>query len=186
MKTSDEKRAYQAAYTAAHREKKQAYHAAWYAIHREEQRLKALAYNAAHREEQRVYFAAYRLAHLEEKRAQHVVYNAAHREEQRRYNAVYRVAHPENGHEYAHRRRARLRSQFVAPVDAAVIYARDRGRCHLCGKKVRQADASMDHIIPISLGGIHAPSNVRLAHLKCNLRRNTRGPAQLLLDGVLA
>ena len=65
--------------------------------------------------------------------------------------------------------------------DAQAIYARDRGRCHLCGKHVRRADASMDHLIPISLGGAHAPWNVALAHLHCNQVRNVHGPAQLLL-----
>lgn len=128
-------------------------------------------------EERRAKIPAYYAAHRKERQAHQRAYNVAHREEQR----AYRVAHPEKFREHGHRRRARLRSQFVAPVDAAAIYRRDRGRCHICGKHVRQVDASMDHLIPISLGGPHAPWNVALTHLRCNLRRSNTGPAQLLL-----
>jgi 5-methylcytosine-specific restriction endonuclease McrA len=28
--------------------------------------------------------------------------------------------------------------------------------------------ASLDHIVPVSLGGAHVPGNVQLAHLICN------------------
>ena len=147
-------------------EKARATGARYRAAHRENSRASALAYNAAHREEQRAYAAAY---------------HTAHREERRAYQAAYRAAHPEKNREQRHRRRARVRAQFIAPVDAAAIYARDGGRCHICDKKVRPPDASMDHLVPISRGGMHEPANVRLAHLECNLRRHTRGPAQLLL-----
>ena len=143
----------------------------------EKARAYRAAYNTAHRKERLVYDAAYRAAHREERRA----YRAAHQEEQRTYSVTWRRAHPEKRREKAHRHRARVRGQFIAPVDAAAIYARDRGRCHICGKHVKRADVSMDHLIPISLGGAHAPWNVSLAHLKCNLRRNNRGVAQTRL-----
>ena len=136
----------------------------------EKARARATAYSAAHGEERHAYYAA----HLEK-------WSAADPEKHRAAQAAWRAAHPEKHREYAHRRRALLRRQFVAPVDAQLIYARDRGRCHICRKRVKQADASMDHLIPISLGGIHAPWNVRLAHLKCNLRRNNRGAAHAML-----
>ncbi len=40
--------------------------------------------------------------------------------------------------------------------------------CWICG----QAGAdSADHVIPVALGGSHALSNLKAAHLSCNLRR---------------
>lgn len=180
-KDPEKARAACAVYDAAHREELRAKHAAYYVGHAEEQRAYATAYYVAHPEERRVYNDAYRAAHREERRGASALYAATHREARRAYDAIYATLYPEKRRELGHRRRARLRSQFVAPVDAQLIYVRDRGRCHICGKKVKQADASMDHLIPISLGGIHAPWNVALAHLKCNLRRNKWGPAQALL-----
>src|SRR3990167_3678440 len=80
----------------------------------EKARAYRAAYNTAHRKERLVYDAAYRAAHREERRA----YRAAHQEEQRTYSVTWRRAHPEKRREKAHRHRARVRGQFIAPVDA--------------------------------------------------------------------
>lgn len=63
------------------------------------------------------------------------------------------------------------------------IAERDGWRCHLCHKRVTKDEASMDHLIPISAGGLHIRSNVALAHRRCNTLRCNTGPAQLLLFG---
>ena len=54
------------------------------------------------------------------------------------------------------------------------IFERDGGVCHLCHKKVPRKRASMDHIIPLSLGGEHSLRNVALAHRSCNSAKNNR------------
>jgi 5-methylcytosine-specific restriction endonuclease McrA len=43
--------------------------------------------------------------------------------------------------------------------------------------------ASLDHLVPLSAGGVHAPDNVALAHLRCNIMRSNVGAAQLILVG---
>lgn len=55
------------------------------------------------------------------------------------------------------------------------IFERDRWRCHLCRKRVRKDvsrlhpdGATIDHLVPISQGGIDEPANVATAHWKCN------------------
>jgi 5-methylcytosine-specific restriction endonuclease McrA len=70
------------------------------------------------------------------------------------------------------------------------IAERDGWRCHLCGKRVpdreyaaRPDDPTIDHLIPVSDGGLHVRTNVALAHNRCNYERNTGGVAQLLLVG---
>lgn len=84
--------------------------------------------------------------------------------------------------ESSHRRRARIRNQFISPVNEFEIYKRDGGICQICGKNVKRKEISIDHITPISKGGAHAPWNVQLAHLICNKRRGVdRIPAQLKL-----
>lgn len=68
---------------------------------------------------------------------------------------------------------------------------RDGWKCHLCKKKVMQVagaakiphGATVDHLIPIAVGGVHEWHNVALAHRQCNLQRIHVGPAQLILIG---
>lgn len=73
----------------------------------------------------------------------------------------------------------------------AEIAERDGWKCHLCGRKVPKLSpahyhpkkASIDHLVPISDGGLDVRENVRLAHLHCNVVRSTGGEVQLLLIG---
>lgn len=58
------------------------------------------------------------------------------------------------------------------------ICERDNWICGICGelvdRKLEHPDpmcASLDHVVPVSLGGGSEPSNLRLTHLVCNLRR---------------
>ena len=91
-----------------------------------------------------------------------------------------------------HRRRALKKAAATGkPVLFAEIAERDRWRCCLCKKAVNPAvkwphpkSPSLDHLVPLSKGGAHDPSNVALAHLGCNSAKNNRGGGeQLLLVG---
>jgi 5-methylcytosine-specific restriction endonuclease McrA len=59
----------------------------------------------------------------------------------------------------------------AAAVRLLDIAIRDHWTCHICHKKVTEADWSLDHLIPLSKGGAHTPANVALAHRRCNSRR---------------
>lgn len=87
-------------------------------------------------------------------------------------------------------RRARRRQAHSTPFRRQAIFERDAWRCHLCGTRIKPTlryphplSASIDHLVPLSAGGAHAPENVRAAHLTCNVRRKTGGTVQLLLLG---
>lgn len=91
-----------------------------------------------------------------------------------------------------HRRRAQRKSATIGrPVILGEIATRDGWRCHLCRKKVNRLlewpapkSPSLDHLVPLSEGGTHDPTNVRLAHLVCNTRKGRRAVGeQLLLVG---
>jgi predicted nucleic acid-binding Zn ribbon protein len=69
----------------------------------------------------------------------------------------------------------------VELFDPAVIFERDGWRCQLCGKAVRRSAKvphplapTVDHIVPVSRGGDHVPSNVQCAHFACNNRKGAR------------
>lgn len=89
---------------------------------------------------------------------------------------------------WRHTRDARQRGAFVAPVSRAAILERDNQTCQICGKRVRldvqsphPLSVSLDHIIPLAKGGTHEPSNVQLAHFRCNVIKSDRGYGQLRL-----
>ncbi len=61
------------------------------------------------------------------------------------------------------------------------IFERDGWKCHLCKKPVDPTTprtdpggATIDHIIPRSLGGVDAPANVATSHWLCNRSKGVR------------
>lgn len=75
----------------------------------------------------------------------------------------------------SHRARARRFGVEYMPILPRTIFERDRWRCQLCGRKVLRSkkaphprSPSLDHIMPMSLGGPHLPTNVHCACLGCN------------------
>ena len=68
-------------------------------------------------------------------------------------------------------KRAAALGLFVEKVDRRFVAERDQWLCGICGGKVERADVSVDHIIPMSLGGLHAYDNAQLAHKICNIRK---------------
>lgn len=85
--------------------------------------------------------------------------------------------------------KARLRRSKSERFLRQEIYERDQWRCGICRKEINQElpypdpmSASIDHIMPVSLGGSHTRANVRASHLLCNKRRGARvGDEQLML-----
>lgn len=67
-------------------------------------------------------------------------------------------------------------------ASAKQLAQRDGTDCALCGEPVNMSlkrtesimSPSVDHIIPVSLGGGHEESNLQLAHLRCNIAKSNR------------
>lgn len=84
--------------------------------------------------------------------------------------------------EYARKQHRIPKEQIVdKDITLEALYRRDSGVCYLCGglcdwndrdaenNIVGDSYPSIDHVIPVARGGLHAWNNVRLAHFKCNL-----------------
>jgi len=56
------------------------------------------------------------------------------------------------------------------------IFFRDRNRCQYCGKVFPQAELNLDHVVPLSRGGISSWENVVCACIPCNSRKGNRTP----------
>lgn len=61
------------------------------------------------------------------------------------------------------------------------LMMRDGPTCGLCGDDIDLTldypdlmSKSVDHVLPLSLGGTHSMENVQLAHLRCNMSKGAR------------
>lgn len=61
------------------------------------------------------------------------------------------------------------------------VYDRDNGKCHICGLAcARQSPVphplhpTIDHVVPLSRGGVHSLDNVKIAHFVCNTMKSDR------------
>lgn len=80
------------------------------------------------------------------------------------------------------------KNKRIDRIDLHDLFKRDNGVCHICGKQCNWNDytvtdttiisgnwyPSVDHIVPVSLGGADSWNNVMLAHRICNSVRGNR------------
>jgi hypothetical protein len=114
----------------------------------------------------------------------------AHRNRQRRAQNGWRAeaGNPETRRQRdrmkTRRRRARTHDPLAEDIYVEVVGKRDGWRCGIPGCRRRTIDPakrhphplspSIDHIEPLSKGGLHTYANVRIAHLRCNIARSNR------------
>jgi len=119
-------------------------------------------------------------------------------EKQRRWSRIWYRTHPEMVKRqrekwYANhqdecrdrnaRRRAEKKAVTVEVFTRAEIFERDKGRCHLCGRKVKPNNWHLDHLLPLSKDGKHSKDNVAVSCSQCNLKKHNMGQSQLRLIG---
>lgn len=77
------------------------------------------------------------------------------------------------------------KDKIVDNVTVDELFKRDKGRCWICGGLCDKSDFTMkgkafvagnnypsiDHVVPVCMGGVDAWENVRLAHRICNTKR---------------
>ena len=86
-------------------------------------------------------------------------------------------------------------------ITLAKLYRRDYGTCYICGRTCDLNDKitdergtiicgdtypSIEHVIPLSLGGPNTWDNVRLACRGCNTKKNKQSDIKICADGRLA
>jgi 5-methylcytosine-specific restriction endonuclease McrA len=54
------------------------------------------------------------------------------------------------------------------------VFSRDDCTCYLCGKKFKEKDLTVDHVIPISRGGPNAWENLASCCKKCNGKKEDK------------
>lgn len=108
--------------------------------------------------------AAYRAARTECERA---------RRQQDPYRGVGRDQFLADARRHAATRKARKLGQLIEEVDPRIVYQMHGGMCGIC-KEFIEGDFHVDHVIPLSKGGMHGYVNVQPAHPKCNFSKGNR------------
>lgn len=116
------------------------------------------------------------------------------RNERKKYKKTdsYKTSRSINNHLRRIRKKTGLNGEIITErFNRFEIFERDKWICKLCLKKVNKnlknphpMSATLDHIIPISHGGLHVKTNVQLAHMICNSKKgngSVKGEQMLLI-----
>jgi 5-methylcytosine-specific restriction endonuclease McrA len=109
------------------------------------------------------------------------------REKRLAYTREWRKSHPEDvresrrkwckGHPgYSHVRKARVREGDLTQEEWEHVVSLFDSRCAYCGEKLQKPH--IDHVIPLSRGGLHTMSNVVPACVSCNSRKHAQTPEE--------
>lgn len=133
------------------------------------------------RDHVREYYRQYYLDNIERKAERDRVRRARNAELIREQKRAWREANRGRVLAYNMRRRAWKLDQFVEDVSKAELLERDGWVCHLCGGDIDRSlswpdpgYATVDHVVPLSLGGEHSMANCKAAHLSCNSAKGNR------------
>lgn len=129
-------------------------------------------------------------ANREAKSAYDRVYYRANRETYLAQNKEYHSRMMNNPEYRAKREAANLRRRRLMsgakqePYVREAIFERDNWTCGICGEAIdpslRWPDsfcATIDHVIPLFMGGDDTPENVQASHGFCNFSKNGKVPA---------
>lgn len=95
----------------------------------------------------------------------------------------YRANNKDKVREADRAARARARSKGSVRIETIhrdVLWERDGGICHLCGKPCDPDDWHADHIVPRSLGGVTSYANMAVSHPFCNTSKGNRPQGEQL------
>ncbi len=147
-------------------------------------------YQDKHKESITEYQKEYRETYSEKIKEKKRIYRLANKEKIRIATKKWNVANPEKRQINKRKYRASKRGNVHAPYTDISIFERDSWMCGICGTKINKRlkwptprSKSIDHIIPISKGGVDAPVNLQASHLRCNISKSNNSGGQLRLIG---
>lgn len=144
---------------------------------KEHKRAIMRAYLKAHpeqREKSRVRLNTWLKANPGKKRALNIAWEKSHPERAKASRRKWRKANPEREIAQVHKRNARIAGNggsFTAG-EWELLKERYGYRCPACGKSEPEIKLTVDHIVPISKGGVNSIVNIQPLCLKCNSRKH--------------
>lgn len=172
----DEMRAIDQRKYAKYRPERHARNKAIYAATRDESLQQSASYYAANREQVKAKSAAYFRANRDAANARRRAYYEAHKAEHAAKAKAWRDAHPDECRAASHKRKALKRGNggsYTAAEWKAIKAAQDY-RCLACGVQEPAITLTVDHVLPLSMGGRNDAANLQALCLACNLRKKDR------------
>ncbi|WP_462368444.1 HNH endonuclease [Roseburia hominis] len=62
----------------------------------------------------------------------------------------------------------RIRRKKYSKTARTLVYEKYNGRCQLCGRQILLSEMSLDHVKPLSMGGVDDVSNLACTCMPCN------------------
>ena len=96
-------------------------------------------------------------------------------------SSKWRSENPDKARMKDGRRRALKKSSFVENVDVSRVYEISGGGCFVCGESIDKSlkfpnpmSLTLEHVIPLALGGEHSYANCSVSHYRCNASKGAR------------
>lgn len=147
------------------------------------QRAAAIKWRASNREKARAMDARYRANNAEKVRASRARWIEANKDRFYAITVEWRKNNPERVRILAQNRRDRSKvNGGVLTIGLrGKLYKLQRGKCACCGKPLGE-NYHMDHIMPLSLGGMNIDSNIQLLRKVCNLQKHAKHPIKFMQE----
>lgn len=145
----------------------------YYLKNKQKENLNCREYHQKNKSKRAEYGALYRDKNKETLYERGVKWRANNKE----YGETYRKSNRDKYLIYRENRRAREQTGKLSKGIVVYLYGVQRGLCGCCGTELTN-DYQIDHIVPLSRGGLNIDSNVQLTHPVCNRRKgnSTMGP----------
>jgi len=133
---------------------------------------------------------AYKRANQERFTQTHREYVEKHRDSVRAKTKEWEIVNREKRNEQArihgNKRRAQKADSggTVTREDIRAQFERQKGKCYYCGNPAGE-HYHADHVVPLSRGGAHIPSNIVIACPACNSKKNAKLPHEWAEGGRL-
>ena len=165
---------------AEFRERTKIVHAEYYQAHKEHFAKKNAAYRLANKERMAEYMREWQRKNPEKVKARNDKWTAKNRDKVNARTARWVRANPHKRRAKEHNRRVRKRSGGkLSPNIELKLMKAQRGKC-VCCKKSLKDERHLDHIMPLSLGGLNVDANIQLLCPPCNLRKNAKHPIDFM------
>jgi 5-methylcytosine-specific restriction endonuclease McrA len=138
-------------------------------------------YRRLHREINAEYCHQYHAEHREEILERQRRYRNEHRLELRVKGAAFarkfRLEHPEAEINHSARRRNRTQESEISKDEWLAVMRMYNWHCAYCGQSLSTRETrTIDHVVPLALGGAHTPLNLVAACRFCNNSKQNRMP----------
>jgi 5-methylcytosine-specific restriction endonuclease McrA len=128
-----------------------------------------------HIEKDRSQARAWARSHVEINRARVKVWYKNNKEKAKETIKLWKERNPKKSSEYTNRRRALKRNTQVNKISHLKIFLKTP-YCFYCNKKITLKESELDHYIPLSKGGKHIESNLKVSCHLCNYKKLAKMP----------